>query len=136
GPTYEQKLHAVGVGSYWELSQLSDADIAEALDLTATERSVADLDGIRLDAARRARETGSVGRRWNGSEPDGLAQLEGIGPAAEKKLHDAGICTFETLARTSAERLAEVWPGTPQRPADHAAWITQAAVRAAARENP
>lgn len=136
GPTYEQKLHAVGVGSYWELSQLSDADIAEALDLTETERSVADLDGIRLDAARLARETRSVGRRWNGSEPDGLAQLEGIGPAAEKKLHDAGICTFETLARTSAERLAEVWPGSPQRPADHAAWIAQAAARAAARDNP
>jgi predicted flap endonuclease-1-like 5' DNA nuclease/predicted nucleic acid-binding Zn-ribbon protein len=136
GPTYEQKLHAVGVGSYWELSQLSDADIAEALDLTETERSVADLDGIRIDAARLARETKSVGRRWNGSEPDGLAQLEGIGPAAEKKLHDAGICTFETLARTSAERLAEIWPGTPQRPVDHMAWVVQAAARAAARENP
>jgi len=136
GPTYEQKLHAVGVGSYWELSQLSDADIAEALDLTETERSVADLDGIRIDAARLARETRSVGRRWNGSEPDGLAQLEGIGTAAEKKLHDAGICTFEMLARTSAERLAEVWPGSPQRPVDHMAWVVQAAARAAARENP
>jgi large subunit ribosomal protein L21 len=34
----------------------------------------------------------------NPSEPDDLKALSGVGPALEKKLHDAGVTTFAQIA--------------------------------------
>ena len=129
GPSYEPKLFAAGVGSYWELSQLSNANIAEVLELTDLEREVVDFDGIRHDAARLARETKSVGRKWSGAEPDDLKAIDGITPTFEKRLYDAGVCTFAALAAADPEKLAELCPGNAQRPPDHAGWIALAKAR-------
>jgi predicted flap endonuclease-1-like 5' DNA nuclease/predicted nucleic acid-binding Zn-ribbon protein len=129
GPDYEPKLFAAGVGSYWELSQLNDSTLADVLELNELERSVVDFDGIRHDAARLARETKSVGRKWSGAEPDDLKAIEGITPSFEKRLYDAGLCTFAALAAADPEKLAEICPGNSQRPPDHAGWIALARAR-------
>ncbi len=129
GPEHEPKLFAAGVGSYWELSQLNDSTLASVLELNELERSVVDFDGIRHDAARLARETKSVGRKWSGAEPDDLKAIEGITPGFQRRLYDAGLCTFAALAGASAETLAELCPGNSQRPPDHDGWIAQARAR-------
>lgn len=40
--------------------------------------------------------------------PDDLKQLSGVGPALEKKLHDAGVTTFAQIAAWSATDIAEM----------------------------
>jgi predicted flap endonuclease-1-like 5' DNA nuclease len=39
---------------------------------------------------------------------DDLREIEGIGPAISKQLHDAGIHTFQQLAETDPARLSEI----------------------------
>lgn len=134
GPAFESRLYAAGVGSYWELAQLSDGDLASALELSDTERGAVDFDEIRHDAARLARETKSVGRKWSGAEPDRLLVITGLSASFEKKLYDADLCTLAALAQATPEQLAEICPGNPQQPPDHADWIAQAKARLAESE--
>lgn len=131
----EQRLYAGGIGSYWSLAQLSDDELAHILELGETERAAVDLEDLRHDAARLARDTHSVGRRWNGSQPDDLERLVGLGPAHEQRLYEAGICTYEALGSTSPEVLATVCPGHAGHPPDYAHWIAQARALRAARES-
>ena len=131
----EQRLYAGGIGSYWSLAQLSDDELAHILELGETERAAVDLEDLRHDAARLARDTNSVGRRWNGSQPDDLERLVGLGPAHEQRLYEAGICTYEALGSTSPEVLATVCPGHAGHPPDYAHWIAQARALRAARES-
>lgn len=134
GSSLETRLYAAGIGSYWELSQLSDARLIEILELNETQREGFPFDSVRADAARLARETGTRGRRWNQEPPDDLEPITGIGHTFEKKLYDAGICTFEALASATVEQLREICPGSPQKRPNHASWIAQARELAAARE--
>ncbi len=131
----EQRLYAGGIGSYWSLAQLSDDELARILELGEAERAAVDLEDLRHDAARLARDTHSVGRRWNGSQPDDLERLVGLGPAHEQRLYEAGICTYEALGSTSAETLATVCPGHAGHPPDYAHWIAQARALLATRES-
>ncbi|NVK31643.1 MAG: 50S ribosomal protein L21, partial [Gammaproteobacteria bacterium] len=39
---------------------------------------------------------------------DDLKQLSGVGPALEKKLHAAGVTTFEQIANFTAEDVARI----------------------------
>lgn len=134
GSSLETRLYAAGIGSYWELSQLSDARLIEILELNETQREGFPFDSVRADAARLARETGTRGRRWNQEPPDDLEPITGIGHTFEKKLYDAGICTFDALASATVEQLREICPGSPQKRPNHASWIAQARELAAARE--
>jgi len=135
GTVFESRLYAAGVGSYWELSQLSDRTLAEILELDAPLREQFDFAATRTDAARLAAETRSVGRKWTGEQPDDLEPLEGIGPAIEKRLYDAGICTFQALAAATEEHLAELCPSAKFRGANYVHWIEQARQRIASEEN-
>ena len=130
----EQRLYAGGIGSYWSLAQLSDEELARVLELGESERAAVDFDDLRHDAARLARDTQTVGRRWSGAQPDDLERLEGIGPAQERRLHEAGICTFEALAATDAETLATLCPSHAGSALDYDRWIAQARALVAARE--
>jgi predicted flap endonuclease-1-like 5' DNA nuclease/predicted nuclease with TOPRIM domain len=133
GSVFEQRLYAAGVGTYWELVNLSNDEFVRILQLNERQMLRMDFDDIRGDAQRLAHETGSVGRIWEAKEPDDFEPLEGIGRLYEKKLYDAGICTFEALASTSVDRLQEICPGTKLRTPDYADWITQARRLAAAK---
>ena len=64
-------------------------------------------------------ESKSVRRAVSQSEPvqtantkDDLKMIKGIGPAIEKKLNQAGIHTFEALARLTAEELEDILGST------------------------
>jgi len=135
GSAFEQRLYAAGVGSYWELAQLSDRALAEVLELDERQREHFDFFATRADAGRLAEETRSVGRKWTGEQPDDLEPLEGIGAVVEKRLYDAGICTYAALAAASVELLAEICPAAKFRGANYARWIEQARQRIAEEEN-
>ena len=131
----EQRLYAAGIGSYWSLAQLSDDELAGVLELGNTERAAIDLEDLRHDAARLARDTNTVGRRWNGTQPDDLERLDGLGPAHERRLYDAGICTYDALSASDPETLASICPGHAGHSPDYAHWIAQARALLAARES-
>src|SRR5262245_51921039 len=59
------------------------------------------------------------------SEKDNLKVIKGIGPAIEKKLNNAGIYTFDALARLSVEELESIL-GNARRLAQEDNLIAQA----------
>jgi predicted flap endonuclease-1-like 5' DNA nuclease/peptidoglycan hydrolase CwlO-like protein len=126
GSVFEQRLYAAGVGTFWELAHMKDDEMTRVLELNERQKLRMDLDAIRKDAARLAKETDSVGRIWEGKEPDNFEPLEGIGRVYEKKLYDAGICTFAALADTSIEELMRICPPSKIRKPDYEEWIAQA----------
>lgn len=133
-PAAESRLYAAGIGSYWQLSRMSDAALAEALEVEGGPQEPLDFAGMKAEAARLARETRSEGRCWNQEPPDDLGRLEGLGPAGERRLYEAGVCTYEALARMTPAALAGICPGPGLEESDYARWIGQAARLAAARE--
>ena len=135
GSAYETRLYAAGIGSYWQLSQTSDEALAEALELEEGQREQFDFAAVKSEALRLARETRSEGRRWNQEPPDDLEPIEGIGKAFEKRLYDAGICTYDAIARMTPAELAEVCPSPTLKESDYAQWIGQAMRLAAAKES-
>jgi predicted flap endonuclease-1-like 5' DNA nuclease len=124
GSVYEAKLYAGGIGTYWQLSELADAELAYILDVQDFQR--VDLAGIKADAARLAAETETVGRTWDGTPPDDFDLIEGIGDVYEGRLYDAGICTFEALAEALPDRLDEICAAPEFNKPDYAAWIATA----------
>lgn len=126
GSVFEQRLYAAGIGTYWELANMADDEFKRILELNERQLIRMDFNEIRGDALRLANETDSVGRIWDGGTPDDFEPLEGIGKLYEKKLYDAGICTFAALAGSTVEQLAEICPGTKLRTPDYADWIAQA----------
>ncbi|MCS6848494.1 MAG: helix-hairpin-helix domain-containing protein [Anaerolineae bacterium] len=126
GSVFEQRLYAAGIGTFWELANLSDDDFKRILELDDRQLLRVDFDAIRTDARRLAVETNSVGRVWQGNEPDDFEPIEGIGSVYERRLYEAGICTYEALANTPIERLMEICPPTKLRKPNYADWIAQA----------
>jgi len=124
GTVYEQRLYEVGIGSFWEVGMLSETELAEILDVQ--EFQDVDLARIKAEALNLAEETGSMGRVWDGSEPDNFEPLEGIGPVLERRLYAAGVCTFETLAKQTKETLKEICHAPKFQKIDYGRWIEQA----------
>ena len=65
-------------------------------------------------------------------EPEGLHEIEGIGPKIQSILYSQGILTFSQLAATSPERLRQILEeaGSRFRLADPSTWPTQAQLAA------
>ena len=124
GTVYEQRLYEVGVGSFWEVGMLPEVVLTEILEVE--EFQDVDLPAIKADALRLAEETETMGRVWDGSEPDNFEPLEGIGPVLERRLYAAGVCTFEALAAASVELLEEVCHAPAFQKVDYGRWIEQA----------
>lgn len=106
GETYEQRLFDSGIGTFWEVSMLPQGDLSDILGVKAFQD--VDLDALQASARRLAEETGSMGRVWDGTEPDDFEMLPGIGEVFERRLYEAGICTFAALAQLTEERLEEI----------------------------
>ena len=69
----------------------------------------------RSPETRPARRTASISQPepvQTRNEKDDLQAIKGIGPAIEKKLNNAGIQTFEALARLSTEELENILGST------------------------
>ncbi len=124
GTIYEQRFYEVGIGSFWEVGMLPEAVLSEVLEVQAFQD--VDLAAIRADAMRLAEETDSMGRVWDGTEPDNFEPLEGIGPVLERRLYAAGICTFETLAAQTVEALEEVCHAPAFQKVNYGRWLEQA----------
>ena len=124
GAVYETKLYAAGIGTYWELTEIADQDLVRVLEVQ--DFQAVDIGAIKAAALKLAEETDSVGRYWDGTPPDDFEKLEGVGEVFERRLYDAGICTFSALAEVSVERLQEICQAPDWRRPDYAAWIAQA----------
>lgn len=124
GSVYERKLYAAGIGSYWELANTDDAQLGAIFEVKAFQD--VDFTAIREGAQAMAEKTGSVGRSWDGSQPDDFETLEGIGATYERRLYDAGICTWAALAEATVEQLAAICQAPDWRRPNYARWIEQA----------
>jgi chromosome segregation ATPase len=100
GTVFEGRLYANGIGTFFELANMSNDDLKKALQITDEMVSSVSYDEIRKDALRLARETNSLGRTWSGQSPDDFEPIDGIGYTFEKRLYDANICTYEALLNT------------------------------------
>jgi hypothetical protein len=78
--------------------------------------------------SKRSRATASAAPGRTGAEQrtDDLKQIRGVGPAAERRLHKAGIRTFAQLAALSPDRLAALAVGLSARRIAQENWIGQA----------
>ena len=130
GTVFEQRLYTAGIGSYWELAELPAEELERILGARPGGVSIAT---IKTAAMQLAATSSSIGRAWDGTPPDDFEEVGGIGEIYERRLYEAGICTFAALAATSPERLAEVCQAPHLRGDDYAAWIAHAAELAAAR---
>lgn len=126
GRVFEQRLYKAGIGTFWELSALSDDDLKAILQLNELQLLHIDLEAIRADARRLAEETNTVGQLWEGKVPDDFEPLEGIGKVFEQRLYDAGITTYAALASATPEQLADIIQAKPPAQPDYASWIAQA----------
>lgn len=133
GEKFEQRLYKAGIGTYWDLSQLAEEELARILKLDETQRLAVNLAAIRGDALRLARETGTQKRTWKGGAPADFDLLIGVGRVYERRLYEAGICTYEALAHCSVEQLATICHAPHFKPHDYQSWIDQARVLVAAR---
>lgn len=129
GAVYERKLYAAGIGSYWQLANMEKAELTRIFD--AQDYQQVDIEAIRADALRLARETASLGRVWTGAATDDFKPLAGLGSVYEGRLYDAGICTYAALANATVEQLAEICRAPAWRTPDYASWIAEAQARLA-----
>jgi predicted flap endonuclease-1-like 5' DNA nuclease len=119
-------LYNAGVGTYWELASLSDDELGDILKLSPMQAERVSLESIRGDALNLARATDSVGQIWHGHQVDEFEPMEGIGKVFEERLYEAGICTFEQLAVTPPEQLAEICRAPEMSQPDYGGWIEYA----------
>ncbi len=134
GSVFEQRLYEAGIGSYWMLSRQSNDDLHRILKLTHLQAEQMDLNAVRADALRLAKETKSLGREWSCEPPDDFEPMGGIGHTYEKRLYDAGICTYEALASATVEFVEQICHAPARFKPDYAAWIEQAKVLAAQKK--
>lgn len=133
GPVYEERLYAAGIGTYWSLAELPVEELARILELKSFQD--VDMAAISTAAMNMAAETNSLGRGWDGSSPDDFDGLPEIGEVYERRLYEAGICTYEAMAAATPEQLAEICKAPPMRIPNYAAWIATAAELSAAKRS-
>jgi predicted flap endonuclease-1-like 5' DNA nuclease len=133
GTIFEERLYAAGIGSYWELAETSRDQLSAILGPESLHG--VDLEAIKAAAVQLAAQSHSIGRTWDGTPPDDLEVLPGIGEVYERRLYEAGICTYEALAAISVEQLTEICKAPPMRTPDYAAWIDLATDLSAAKRS-
>ena len=128
GQTYERRLYREGIGTFWEVAHVEDAEFDRMLAPNELQRAVLDYDALRADARRLAEVTGAVGWLWQGEPPDDFEPIHGIGKVFEQRLYDAGIYTYRSLAAATPEQLAAICGSRMPVPPDYASWIAQAQI--------
>ncbi len=108
GTVFEQRLFETGIGTFFEVANMSEEDMTRALQITGEMVKSVDFKAIRADALRLAKETDTQGRTWSGEEPDDFGPIDGIGHTFEKRLYDAGICTYKALLNTPQEEVERI----------------------------
>ena len=126
GSAYQQRLYKAGVGTYWELSSLPDADLETVLKIPELQRARIDFEQTRADAYKWAQDSDTMGLLWDGDHVDDFEALPGVGKTFEKRLYEAGITTYEQLLDCEVERLAEIIKPPPMREVNYDYWKERA----------
>ena len=132
GQTFQQRLYKAGIGTYWEVSCLSNEGLKESLQIPEIQIDRVDFNGIRASAYQWASESGTIGALWESHRIDDFEDLPGIGAAFEKRLYMAGIFTYDQLADAGRDRLAEIIDAPEFRQPDYGQIIEVARSRAEA----
>jgi predicted flap endonuclease-1-like 5' DNA nuclease len=130
GEIFEQRLYEAGIGTFWEVANLSEAEFRQIVRVTGWQQGSIDFEGIQVQALRFAQEGNTVGLLWEGDQPDDLARIKGIGKVFEQKLYDGGIRTYRALAAATEEDLAAILGSQVVHP-QLSQWIRQAEALAA-----
>ena len=126
GSVYQQRLYNAGVGTYWELATLPEADFPALLHLPELQATRMNIARTRADARSWAERSNTVGLLWDGDHVDDLESLSGIGRTFEKRLYEAGITTYAQLAACDRNYLAKVINAPEIQHVSYEAWIEQA----------
>ncbi len=127
GRVYETRLYQAGIGTYWQVAITPADRLAEIFGLRDFQG--VDIKAIQEAARQLAVDTGTTGKLWNGSEPDDIEDLPGIGKVYEGRLYDAGVCTWEKLASLTPDELAAIVKAPNWNQPDFEAWIAYAKER-------
>jgi len=131
GSVFEQKLYKAGIGTFAELSAVTDADLKAIIQ--PKEWQDFHYETWREDARKLAEKTGTVGAVWNGMVPDDLTSIKGIGETFEQQLYDAGVFTFADLASKSIAELEAILQPRGQQKTYLPGWIAEAQARASGK---
>jgi predicted flap endonuclease-1-like 5' DNA nuclease len=126
GSVRQQKLYNAGVGTFWELSNLDNDMLENLFSLSASRLQRVDFNETRASARQLADETDTVGLLWDGERVDDMEPIAGIGRVFEQRLYEAGLTTYESIAGTTPEHLAEVIHAPEFNQPDYGAWINDA----------
>jgi predicted flap endonuclease-1-like 5' DNA nuclease len=130
GQAFAARLYSAGIGTFWELFHLSDAELFAILRLTGQQRRRLDPNAIRESALALAQATDTVGLVWSATRADDFIALPGLGKALARRLYQAGILTYEDLAHKTSEQLAAVLGIPPGGRLDYEALRAEALQRA------
>lgn len=126
GEAFAARLYRAGIGTFWELVHLHDAELLAILQPAVSQRRRLDWDAIRQSALALAQETNTVGLVWSGTRADDFLPLPGLGKGLARRLYEAGILTYEDLAQQTPEHLAAIFEIPPGGRLDYEAWIAEA----------
>jgi predicted flap endonuclease-1-like 5' DNA nuclease len=104
GSTYEDRLYQAGIGTYWEVANLSDEDLFEVLQV-GNRRAMMDAEAIRMSAFNLAQSSNTLGHVWSSRRLDDFERIPGISQTYEQRLYEAGIYTYQALAEMTVEQL-------------------------------
>ena len=121
GTVFEQRLYDAGLGTFWEVSHLPDEEFQQILEVPDWQMMLLDLDAIREDALRLARESDTVGTILENLAVDDFEMIPGIGAVYERRLYNADIHTYEALGSISVETLAAICQSPRTQAPDYAA---------------
>lgn len=125
GEIFEQRLYNAGIGSYWEVANMTNSQFQQMLRLSDWQMTAVDLDGIRAQAMQLAQGTDTIGMLWEGETPDDFERIDGIGKMFELRLYTAGIRTYAALAASSVDELKRILGPMVLQP-DVQQWIVDA----------
>jgi predicted flap endonuclease-1-like 5' DNA nuclease len=129
GSVRQQKLYNAGIGTFWELSNLDNDQLMDLFALNASRLQRVDFDETRGSARQLAEESDTIGLLWDGDRVDDMEALAGVGRAFEQRLYQAGITTYELLAETTPEQLADIIHAPDFNRPDYGEWIVEAKAR-------
>jgi chromosome segregation ATPase len=79
---YAKRMLAAGVGSFWEVANLTNADFAHSLELDESQQQTFQFADSRANALNLAQMTDTVGLIWEGQPIDDFAGSEAVEAAA------------------------------------------------------
>jgi len=134
GTASEGKLYEAGIGTYWEVANMTDEELNRIIAPNAAQRATLDFAQVRIQALQLAQSTNTVGAIWNARSVDDFDKIPGISSVFEMRLYSAGISTYKDLANTTIEQLSEVCRPPSTMMPNYAAWIMKAKELAVQKE--